>query len=763
MLKPDWRKANNCCSAFINEFLTFRKLVVLFIFLVFLDSSCSKNADVNSEPDSNTDTPVVNYSEDTKIAVTSATAPHAQPGTPISNAYDGSKSTLYHCVWSGVKLPQELVFTLNQNAEKLNYIYLVPRSDGGLNGIILAGEVWVSTSDNSNFIKAASFDFSEGAVGSVFLNQTFVKPLKVKVVVTKTNGGSESEKNKFVSLAEIECWSSNPYKESFLNMFTDGSCTEVKSGVTRQSVQVVGDTVLRNIGLAVYDKKIDMRRIVECQSFPDPAIAANANKTNRYGFVDNVTGIYVSSGADAYVFVGGTPVAPLIARVIDHTQNGLSYVDYPLNPGLNKFRPSASGLVYLVYQSTADSKLKVFFARGIVNGSFDKNKTAPESWSKMVSNTAASYIDLKGDYVVVSFKASALTNLTNADIVDYINTWDEIVYKEQEFMGIVKYKRLSKNHLYVKAIPDPSAYMYATNYYTAYQVGTLNALNASAKLKTSGIWGPAHEIGHVNQVRPDFKWPGMTEVSNNVCSQYMQTYFGGLSASRLQSENLGQGLTRYQKAFDRFFKADGHNHYLDDDVFCKLVPFWQLQLYFSNVLGQTDFYKDLCEILRNQSKVDSNQLHLEFYKRCCEIANTDLTDFFRAWGFFVPFTAAINDYATYNVVVTQQNIDDAIGAVKAKGYPLPACPLQYIQDNTVDLFASRVRYSNGTVNVSGSSVQLSGCKNAVVFIVRSQTGTILKVYPPKDNLGNYTISCDANAVVAGIEAVDATGTITKIK
>jgi F5/8 type C domain. len=722
--------------------------------------SCSRSSDPTGGniPNPNNPGTTENYSEDIKIPVISATGPDAQSGTPLSYAYDGATSTFYHSSWVGTTLPQSLVFTLKSDAAKLDYIYLRPRGDGGSNGAIIGGEVWVSTRDNDTFVKVTDFSFTSiSSVGIINLPNTIVNPAKVKIVVTHTDG----EKDKFISLAEIECWQTNPNKANFLNLFTDGSCTEVKPGITRDAIAAIADTVLRNIGLAVYDKKIDSHRIAECQSYPDPAVSARSNKTSKYGYVDNVTGIYLSPSSDAYIFVGGVPVAPVIARVIDHNSNGITYTDYPLKPGLNKFKPTAPGLVYLIYQSETDSKLKIFFARGYINGYFDLKKSNPNEWFKMINGAATSYFDLKGDYTVVTFPTDALKSLSNADIVDYIKTWDQIVYKEQEFMGLAKYNRMQKTRMYVKAVTDPSAYMYSTDYFTAYQLGTINALNSADKLKHSGIWGPAHEIGHSNQVRPDFKWPGMTECSNNVCSMYMQTFFGGLSASRIQSEDLGGESTRYQKAFDRFFKNDGHNHFTDDDVFCKLIPFWQLQLYFSYVNGYTDFYKDLLEVLRNQKSPDINHCHLEFYKKCCDITQTDLTDFFSQWGLLMPFSATIDDYATYNVSVTQADVDAAVAYVKGKGYAKPAMPIQYIQDNTVGLYTSSTKFEKGTATVSGSSVLLSGCKNAVVFIVKAANGAITKVYPPKENGGGYSFVASSSDI-GSIEAVDATGAATRI-
>jgi hypothetical protein len=739
------------------------KKLLLILSIAVSVLGCNKNETLDQK-DSNNTTQTVNisFSEDLMLPIESATGPIEQSGTPLTNAFDGSQETLYHSTWNGISLPAELAFSLKGSPQQLDYLYLYPRKSGA-NGIIQEGELWVATKDNPNFTKITNFVFSGGnSVESIILKEAISNPTRIKIVVTKTAGNTQGEYNKYVSLTEIQCWQNNPNKVKFLSYFTNGTCTEVKPGITRKELESIADTTLRYIALTTFDNKIDQRRIQECISYPNPSASADQNKSNKYGYVDNVTGIYLESNKDACIFVQDGLVAPLTARIINHTLVGLNYVDVPLKSGINKFKPSGSGLVYLIYSSNTPSKVKVYFARGQVNGYYDIDKNQPGDWNKIISNTVYSNLDLKGKYSVITFTTSALqAGITQANINDYIKTWDDIVYNEQEFTGLVKYNKMHNTRMYCKAVTDPDAYMYATDYFTAFQVGTLNNLNTPEKLRGSGIWGPAHEIGHVNQLRPGLKWPGTTEVTNNILSLYIQTTFNGLSASRIQSEDLGGGLTRYQKAFNLFFTDPTHNHFLDSDVFCKLVPFWQLQIYFSNVKGYTDFYKDVFEKLRIMQNPSLNEAHLEFMKVCCDLTHEDLTDFFTEWGLLRSFTASINDYATYNLNVTQSSIDAAVSYVKAKGYGKPSNPIQYIQDNTVDLYKNQTQFTKGSMKINNTTITLSGCSNAVVFRVKNTAGKIIMAYPPKGNSGNYTINAGTNDI-GKVEAIDATGTTISI-
>ena len=60
---------------------------------------------------------------------------------------------------------------------------------------------------------------------------------------------------------------------------------------------------------------------------------------------------------------------------------------------------------------------------------------------------------------------------------------------------------------------------------------------------------------------------------------------------------------------------------------------------------------------------------LHFYKKVCDAAGEDLTEFFRAYGFFeVMDKRFVGDYSNAEYTQTQADIDAAIASVKAKGY-----------------------------------------------------------------------------------------------
>jgi hypothetical protein len=188
-------------------------------------------------------------------------------------------------------------------------------------------------------------------------------------------------------------------------------------------------------------------------------------------------------------------------------------------------------------------------------------------------------------------------------------------------------------------------------------------------------WGFCHEVGHALQMR-QITWGGMTEVSNNIFSMYTVCAMG--NPSRLKAQK------NYAKARKSIIEAEPKISYLaDPDVFNRLVPFWQLHLYFAKN-GRPDFYADVMEQMRLRPDAgrgnDSIRNQFEFIKICCDVAQTDLTDFFDKWGFFWVGTIQINDYGKFNFTITRQMVDETKAYIAGKGYKKPAVDITTIED-----------------------------------------------------------------------------------
>ena len=177
-------------------------------------------------------------------------------------------------------------------------------------------------------------------------------------------------------------------------------------------------------------------------------------------------------------------------------------------------------------------------------------------------------------------------------------------------------------------------------------------------------------------MRPQITWGGLTEVSCNIFSMYTRGKMG--NESRLKAQKS------YDKARKSIIESKPKKSYLQDsDVFNRLVPFWQLHLYFSRN-GKPDFYADVMEKMRNYPDEgrgdDSIRNQFQFIQICCEVGQLDLTEFFDKWGFFYVGEFEVKDYGTYRYKITQKMVDDCKSSIAKHGYEKPAADLTLIED-----------------------------------------------------------------------------------
>lgn len=614
---------------------------------------------------------------DIKLTISSAeTSSFQSANSNIEKSYDGDYSTNYHSNWSNTAsdyFPIELIYNL-ADCPSMDYMVYYPRQSG-TNGNIKEFELWVSTQDNPTMTKYGDYNFEGSSSASIlYFSPALVKPTSVKLVVKSGTGDRQG----FVACAEMEFYQKNPDSFDYLTIFTDNSCSELKSGISKADIDAIENGLFRDLANEIYNNEYDMEfRVQDYLAWQHPDIMASTNKTSAYSLRDNPTGIFVSSG-EKLIFFANNPNNERVSIIVQDLNNGYGGNSYPVANGMNSIDISSGGLIYVMYHSDNANKesVKINFVTGTVNGYFDSQKHKAEDWERILSNASYKRFDLLGKYAHLTFPTENFKNST-PDGMSLINKYDEMVQLEWEFMGLVKYNKTFKNRAYFHVTYSADAHMYATSYRTAYAVGTMD-LMCNLDRFSSDVWGPAHELGHVNQTRPGLKWAGMTEVTNNIHSLYIQTTFG--NTSRLTANN------QYSVAVTEIVNAHiAHN--ASTNVFNKLVPFWQLKLYLMDALGKDDFYKDLYEEMRNKEYTNvqnDGYYQLDFVRTVCKIANLDLTDFFEAWGFFTPIDMEINDYSASQFTITQQEIDTLKAEIAAKGYPAPAHNDIYdITDNNV--------------------------------------------------------------------------------
>lgn len=656
--------------------------------------------------------------DDIKVPVSSASASSYQPGGEIEKSFDGDYSTIYHSNW-GNSASDYFPITLDYHfieQESIDYMVYHPRTSGA-NGNFKEVEIWATTESNPSFVKIVDFDFmGSGSATKVVFDEPLLNPTAIRFIVNSGSGDGQG----FASCAEMEFYRFNTENFNPLSIFTDNTCSELKPGVSLKDIEEISSNLYRNIALYMFMGTYpDEFRIQEYKAWPHPDAWAKENKTSTLSLLDNPTGISVSRNEDLVVFVGETEGYPISLKIQNldlpggDGYNNASF--YPLSPGLNKLKVRNDGLAYLFYHTPdyqSAPSIKVHFATGKVNGYYDSQKHEKSDWTRLLNEAGDKYFDVLGEYAHLTFPTQDFIKYASSNGPELIEAYDDLVRLEADFMGLMKYNRPTVNRAYFHVMYH--SYMYATSYRTAYNSGTTETILSLSKLK-SEPWGPAHEMGHTFQTRPGFLWRGMTEVTNNVHSMYVQTQWG--NDSRLESEDMGRFNNRYEKAY---YSSFVHNtpHPGEEDVFCKLVSLWQLQLYFSNVLGETDVYKDLYEKVRiSPNKATAGEQQLEFVKMMCDITKTDLTDFFYKWGYLSPYDEIIDDYGAGRFFITQNQIDEVISEIKLKNYPSLIDKAEYICDSNVEIFKNRLHVKKGSASANNSTLTMKGWENVVAFEV----------------------------------------------
>lgn len=294
-------------------------------------------------------------------------------------------------------------------------------------------------------------------------------------------------------------------------------------------------------------------------------------------------------------------------------------------------------------------------------------------------------------------------------ITDFLERWNRIVWAQNLTMGLESAESVAAANALYPTLDNPSRGVYAytgkdkeyassyEDYYrmhclaigiptgymsggwtsSNYNYGTFQAIIEGITTNAGNTWGPGHEIGHQHQ--GPINTAGLTEVTNNLFANIC-VWYDGRATSRT---NSGEGdLSYVLKAYN-----EENSDFFTNNIWAQTQMYYKLWLYYHLVGHNNKFYPRLFEMLRrdpitrtyNQLDVQADENGtvvtgktplLHFYKKCCLAAGEDLTEFFRAYGFFTPMNKRyVGDYASAEYTQTQAQIDATIKEVKALGYP----------------------------------------------------------------------------------------------
>ncbi|MBQ7362019.1 MAG: M60 family metallopeptidase [Bacteroidaceae bacterium] len=500
-------------------------------------------------------------------------------------------------------------------------------------------------------------------------------------------------------------------KNAYTQIFEDELCTVLKSEYQAMSDEALSEALsscgstLVNAAIKIknnaWEKREKEFRIHTYEPYSDPEYWAKKLNIRIYTWLNNPTGIYANTCDVVYVFVGKDIKEGSTLKIDAVTGNGNSGTRTELKKGMNIIPVSrdAQSLFVLYTADTSGEYLiadfdsiPIHIEGGVVNGYWDKTRHNDADWVDITRNHAThDYITVKGDNHTFFMKLDAITasNCCPNTISDAIGWWDNMSMWQQQIMGMEDYRPSRFNNKQC-AVTTSSGYQSAGNYTTNYAENYINNLLPYERMMSNGdnAWGPAHENGHVHQYA--INMVACSEVSNNLFSN-------------LTLYKLGKYMSRGGKVSDIKDAYEQSIAWPKRDGGLTLRMYWQLYLYYHAAGNNPDFYPTLFKLLREEpmKKTSGGTLNygrydlLHFAEKCCQAAGEDMTDFFEAWGFFVPMSRAeFDDYGTYILTSTQAMIDTTKARI-AK-YPKKAGGIQFIED--------RVRHELRTDGGSGNKL-----------------------------------------------------------
>ena len=729
------------------------------------------------------------FAKDKKIKIMLASLTPSnlyQGGEGIEKTIDDQLTTLYHSPWGGMpdKTPIKLVYTLDPtNTPIANYVVLYPRTSS-TNGIVKTATVWINTAENPTYVQVGTINASLSNNPVVVRFKTpVINPRHIMVEITDAYSGDAGKY--YVSLAEFECYESTSMTNvaGDLSYFTDMTFSELQPGTTTTGIANIQNPFLQNIAAYLIANKYPKEfRIQQYEPFREVADLAGELKTSSYSQFENMTGIFFAKDEEVVVFAGPTSGEAISLRVTDFGSSANDF-NYPLSEGINVLKMKGKGNGYINYYTPnfqTAGKIKIHIASGKVNGYFDLSRHTEDDGKKLLDNAVSEIMDLRGKRTQLAYTVSALRTQSYGQLGQLMKEYDNIIGLEQTMMGLEKYNRLPKNHMFGRTVW--SGYMFADGWGAGFNETTMGDVANPAKIRLNS-WGIAHEFGHVNQVRPGMKWVGTTECTNNIYSAWVQYMYtpGNL---RLEQENIGGSIGGRFNAYlnngimngqewciqggpDRAYGADVDGKW-GGDHFVKLAPLWQLQLYYhvageGNSWSKPYFWAELFEIVRKTSEtgLTDGQLQMNFVKNACDAVGEDLSDFFLKIGMLKEVDKIFDDYTSARKIITKAMIDEAI--TYAKKYPKPKTSyIYYISGNSVDAFKYQ-RQVTGQFNtgVSGTTVKQvlhSTWKNVVVFETYAGNNLVNITMAGTDSASNSLTSVPWPDGATRIEAVGFDGT-----
>ena len=680
-----------------------------------------------------------------------ASEEETDPDRSIEHSFDdkfiADGGVPYHSKWGqSADFPVILEYYFEGNTDIDYFIY---HTNSG-NGTFGKFDVYTQTKENTEYVHQGSYDFN-------MRNSPSIASLKTPVKATKVKFEVHSGKNGYVSCDEMQFFKKNKkntLEEQLLTVFTDITCSEIKPDVTQEQIEALPEFFIQTASALKddsYNKWEKEFRIREYYPYSSADEWADKLMTRKYGDLDNPTGIYVNEGDEVVVLVGNTHGQSIsIQNIGEETSKGYAQTSvngdiYPLKEGVNKLTAKQTGMLFVMYNTNIQNpdaqpiKIHIPLGGGKVCGFFSlKEHQTNEKYKELIDKADYKYFCVIGNAIILYFHHKQLKAAVPYDILSSIELWDNMIQWQQELMGIEDvYPKQMNNHIF--AISPEGGYMWASEGRIGFVYTALgDILRKSYLMASRNSWGPAHEIGHVHQGA--INWASTTESSNNLFSNYTIYKFGQNCSRGTElavpeyAANVKNATLVFRRCVENKAWCDFGTDYQGEDPEMHARMNWQLWNYYHRCGYNPQFFPTLFKLMRENrvSTQDPGENQMMYARMACRAANENLTDFFERWGFFVPISMKVNQYGTYNYIVTDAMIKETKEFMKQ--FPAPKHAFYYLEDRKkgdpgldttppdvgyFTQFAEDMKITKQiTYTISGHQVNVQNGEQAVAFEIK---------------------------------------------
>ena len=734
-----------------------------------------------------------NWVDDIAVTITSVEATSQRANSnKAERACDGNLASSWISAPKNTA-PQELVLNVDaSNVECINYLRYVPTPVTNTVdwGRWKETDIYVTDANGTETL-VASKDF----VGSVNTVEVLFEPAlpntitKVRIVIKNATPYVENgtEYPYVASVAEVGLYMYNPegFKNA-LDYFTDWSLSEIREDVTFEQLAEIRDPFYRSIAerifLGTYD---DEFRVCEFNAYPHPERDSKKFRDTAFTPLDNVTGMFVSkAGEPQYIYIDEDYGLEIYVRVVDYTDHedavGISATnhtyDYKLQKGRNVIVPKYRGLMYIIaitdnYKNIPT--MKAHFVNSAVNGYIKRGVHTAEDVARifgLATFQAEPRFDVVSNRAIINFTKSLFRQHTfngkpkdnGRRVFELMEIYDTMVHIVEDFEGFTKYGHRHAHRVMIHEGETNNAGYSSYGHICARKgvgfwvdpdnIWARKATVLNGNLVNSG-WTLFHEFGHATQTQL-FKWIGLTEVTNN--------FMGDIIQNTLYGEGLGHTNLRYGDHFNRSmrdmaarwvwdFDEKGNWYerpwnYVEStnspstgyekgcvDYQTRIMPFYQLYLYYHLVLGRKDFYSDFYELCRIKPIIERdyktsndyyNAVLLEYVRTISEAAGEDLSAWAEMWGLpginrpmGVNPGTKVNHYGQVFYITSEQDVAEI--KKYCSQFPTPKLNPLYIHDLNLDLYRNPKTVVAGThtYDATNGKFVTSGWENVVAWVL----------------------------------------------